>query len=302
MSTNPDTEYTANPELTATEQSVIDADTAERLAAEEAKRAAEAPPPVAEPEPTPDPIAEALAANAAETRALRERLEAQEAQRIADAEAAAAANAPPPRDFAAERAALEKRFDEDDDFTLADRLAAEREIAAAEAKAEAAREFAETEAARKAETLAAQNAAEDAKWDAAKATFFADPGNAALVEGRIKTAGFMAALEEAAQEGITDYTQLLAKAREKVTGVPAVDTDKLVRDANFQRSKDANAVAPNTLRDVPNTSNPGDNPGASLDNLDISSLEDVLAKMSEADRDRYLANAPGGLQDNPRAA
>lgn len=302
MSTNPDTEYTANPELTATEQSVIDADTAERLAAEEAKRAAEAPPPVAEPEPTPDPIAEALAANAAETRALRERLEAQEAQRIADAEAAAAANAPPPRDFEAERAALAKRFDEDGDFTIAERLEAEREIARAEAKVEAAAEHAKTTAEQQAQAAAAQQAAEDAKWDAAKAKFFADPGNAALVDGRIKTAGFTAALEEAAAEGITDYDQLLTKAREKVTGIPAVDEAAKLREANFQRSKDANAVAPNTLRDVPNTSNPGDNPGASLDNLDISSLEDTLAKMSEADRDRYLANAPGGLQDNPRAA
>lgn len=297
-----ETEYLADPDLTSSEQEVIAADKAEAQAAEEAKRAAEVPPPTPEPEPAPDPIAEALAANAAETRALRERLEAQEAQRIADAEAAAAANAPPPRDFEAERTALAKRFDEDDDFTLDDRLAAEREIASAEAKQAAAKEFAEAQAAQRAQAEAAQAAAEDAKWEAAKARFFADPGNAALVDGRIKTAGFLAALEEAAAEGVTDYDQVLVKAREKVTGVPAVDTDKAVREAAFNRTKEANAVAPNTLRDVPNTSNPGDSPGASLDNLDISDLEDKLAAMTDADRERYLASAPGGLQDNPRAA
>ena len=176
------------------------------------------------------------------------------------------------------------------------------EIAKAQAGAEAAAEMAEPLAAQQAQPTAAQAAAEDAKWEAAKATFFSDPGNAALVDGRIKTAGFLAALEEAAAEGITDYSQILTKAREKVTGVPAVDTDKALREAAFNRTKEANAVAPSTLRDVPNTSNPGDNPGAALDNLDISTLEDALAKMSDADRDRFLAGAPGGLQDNPRAA
>ena len=301
---NADTEYLADPDLTSAEQAVIEADKAEDLAAAEAKAAADAPPAVADvtPEPTPDPIAEALAANAAETRALRERLEAQEAARAAEAAALAAANAPAPRDFEAELAAIAERFENDDDFTVEDRLKAEREIVKAQAKAEAAEEMAATLAQQQAEAAKAASDAEDAKWAAAQAKFFADPGNAALVDGRIKTAGFVAAVEEAAAEGIADYEQILIKAREKITGTPAVDTDKALREAAFNRTKEANAVAPSTLRDVPNTSNPGDNPGAALDNLDISTLEDALAKMSDADRDRFLAGAPGGLQDNPRAA
>lgn len=301
---NADTEYLADPDLTADEQTIIAADKAEDLAAAEALAAANAPPPVADvvADPAPDPVAEALAANAAETRALRERIEADAAARAAEAAALAAANAPPPRDYDAELTAIAKKFEDDDDFTVEDRLAAERAIVRAQAKAEAEAELATKLAEQSEQAAAAQASAEDAKWAAAQAKFFADPGNAALVDGRIKTAGFVAAIEEAAAEGITDYDQILIKAREKITGTPAVDTDKALREAAFNRTKEANAVAPSTLRDVPNTSNPGDNPGAALDNLDISNLEDALAKMSDADRDRFLAGAPGGLQDNPRAA
>lgn len=305
------TEYHVDPDLTSDEQAILDADKAETdkaaadaQAAKDAQAAADAAEAArlaAEEANKPDPTAEALAAQAAEARALRERIEAMEAAAAAE-KAARDAAANPPRDYEAERAALQKRYDEDDDYTTEQWRKDEREIDRAEAKAEAMADVQrqvqeQAEAARK-----AAESAEDARWDAAKAKFFADPENAKLVADKIRTAGFVAAIEEAAGEGITDFDQILVKAREKVTGVPAVDTSKALRDAQFQRDKDANAVAPNTLRDVPNTSNPGDTPGASLDNLDISDLEDALARMSDADRERYRASAPGGLQDNPRAA
>lgn len=297
-------EYTENTDLIADEQAIVDAAKAEDQAAKDAQAAADAPVVADEPapEPQPDPVAEALAANAAEMRALREQIAAQEAARVAAEEAAAAANAPAPRDYDAELAALTKKYEDDDDFTLEELRAAERAIVRDQAKAEAAAELAALTEQQQSELAAAQEAAENARWESAKTTFFNDPGNAALIADPIKAAGFNAALSMAAQEGIADYTEMLTKAREKVTGVPAVDTAAKLREAAFNRDKDANAVAPTTLRDVPNTSNPGDNPGASLDNLDISTLEDKLAQMSDADRDRYLAGAPGGLQDNPRAA
>ena len=308
MTTN--TEYLADPDLTADEQAVLDADkaardaeSAEAQAAKDAEAKAAADAEAAAAAAKPDPVAEALAAQAAETRALREKLEAQEAAAAAEKAAREAANAPAPRDYAAEREALWQEFEDDDSgLTMAEALKRDREITAAEATAQTEAAVQKMLAEQQASAAAASQAAEDAKWDAAQAKFFADPGNAALVATRIGVAAFREAVNEAAEEGVTDYDQILVKAREKVTGVPAVDTAKAIKEAEFNRNKEANAVAPTTLRDVPNTSNPGDNPGASLDNLDISQLEDALAKMSDADRDRYLANAPGGLQDNPRAA
>lgn len=313
--TNP-TEYLVDPELTANEQAVLDADAAEVQAAADAEKAAAAPTPDPEPEPAaPDPVATALAENTAANRALAETIAADRAAREA---ADAARNQPPaeqPRDFDAElnaaeaaMAASEQQYEDGDidkaafDAAKADFRRSEREIVREQAKAEALAVVAEREKANAEKAAADAEAKAESDWKAAQTKFFADPGNAALVGDPIKKAAFVAAVEMAGSEGYADFEELLVNARTKVTGIAPVDTDKTIRDAKFDRQKDAGNVPAQTLRDVPNAANPGDQPGASLDNLPIDQLEDALARMSAADRDRYLANAPGGLNDNPRAA
>lgn len=243
--------------------------------------------------------AEADRAAAAEARAAAEAAAA-EARAAADA-AQAAAQAQQgqqaqqqARDFDAELAELERQYDEGD-INQAQFRERERELVREQARLEVARE-AESRQQQDAEATAAQ------QWEAAQRQFFTDPGNAALVEGPIKLAAFEAAVKEAVnhvQAGAT-YADVLTKARELVTGVPAVDAEAAARSAAAQRRISEPGAQP-TLRDVPNAAATGDVPGASLDHLDIDALEDRLARMSDADREAYLAGAPGGLRDNARA-
>ncbi len=283
----------------------IDNETAvlnEAAAEAEADKVAVAAPPEPAPEPAapepaaPDPVLAALAEQAAATRALAEQVAA--AQRQPEPAAAEV----PARDFAAELAALRSAYDADDStMTLADY----------EAQADAikeARNSLQTQAAINA-ALAAQEEARkrqaeelaDAQWQASYARFSADPGNAAMLADPIKRAGFEAALqlEYQATPGAS-YDDMLVAARARLTGVPAVDTSKTLRDAAFARQTATPDPAP-TLRDIPSAGVQDGSAGAALDALNISDLEDALARMPDADRERFLAEAPGGLRDNPRA-
>lgn len=310
---------TEQPELTLDptdpEAAALDAIAAEDKAAQEtaAKSAAQPDP---EPEPTPepakpDPMLQAVAENTAATRALAEQLAASR-QSATESEQ----EAPAPRDYDAEIAAAEAKFSKaeadydsgeldkaDFDKAKAEFRAAERAIVRDQAKAEAeaaAQRIAEQQAAERSKQTEAQA---EADWKAAQGRFFADPGNAALVGDEIRQAAFTAAVGVVYREnpGIS-YDDVLVKARERVTGVPSVDPNRATKEATFERQKQANANAPTTLREVPNSGNTDASPGAALDSLPISELEDRLMQMKPDERARFRAGSPGGLHDNPRAA
>jgi hypothetical protein len=269
-----------------------------------AKAAAAAPVVEAAPEVTPepvveakpDPVAAAIAENAAATRALAEKLAERQ-----QPEATTTVVTETPRDYAAELAAAKQAY-EDGDLTQdaydaqRDDIIEARLEAKVEAKLTAQREADAAERAKQTEQQAEQ------AWQAAQGKFFADPGNAKLVEGNIAKAGFGAAVQEAfAEHGNTkSYDELLVIAREKITGVAAIDPNKAIKDAEAKRQLEARTTPAQTLREVPNSGDNDSTPGSALDNLGISELEDALFQMSSAERARYLADAPGGLRDNPR--
>lgn len=300
MTTDPNNE--SSIDLSVEEQAAIDEQARE---ATEAAQAAANPEPPADPEPapaapepaTPDPVLAALAENTAATRALAEATAAARAEPAAPA--APAEPAPVPRDFDAEFAALQQKFD-DGDMDAGEHATALRKLTLDEAEARTAAQIAKAqadaaEAARLAseKTAADAKAAADAAFNAAQTAFFADPGNAALIDNNIKRAGFQAAVQEAfAEDPAAGPEAWLVKAREKITGIAAVDTTAAINKAKFERQQQVGQPAV-TLREVPNAGNPGSEPGAALDNLPIDQLEDALAAMPEADRNKYLAGAPG---------
>lgn len=265
--------------------------------------------PAATPEPVaaaPEPAAATVDPNTAALTAAAEKLAS-----AAESLAARAEPAPTPtpeavaaasRDFDAELSALEQQFD-DGEVDQAEYRRRERSILREQAQADA--QAAITASTEQQRQQAQQQAEQDAEaaWHGAQQRFFADPGNAAFVADPIKAAGFKAAVDVvfAETKGQISFDDLLVKAREKLTGVPAVDPNEAINKAKFERQQQAGAPA-QTLRDVPSAADNDNGPGATLDNLPISELEDKLALMSEADRARYRESAPGGYHDNPRAA
>lgn len=297
--------YIHDPDLTAAESAAIDEGNAADAAATAAAAAASLP------VQSPEPAATVIEPSAAETAAAQMSAAASQiaaaAERIATAQApaasaTAAAEVVVPVDYEAQLTALETKFD-DGDLTQAEYRAEERRILRAQTEALVAdrvkHEQQQAIAAQQQQNEATANAA----WDSAQSKFFLDPGNASLIADPIKQAGFKAAIDVvfAEAKGQITYDDLLVKARERLTGVAAVDPAEAIRLAEFKRQQEAGGIAPQTLRDAPNAGNSDDAPGASLDNLDISSLEDKMFLMSDADRARYLADAPGGYRDNPRA-
>lgn len=210
------------------------------------------------------------------------------------------APADPARDFEAELKALKEEYEEgrldmDEYLGKRDDIRDERSDARLEARLAAEREQQTAEQARLSQEATQQ------RWKDATTEFFADPTNAALVDNPIKTGAFQAAIQEAGKQVPQgDFNAVLAKARELVGGAPVSDVDVKLRDAKHQRIKGEPEPAP-TLRDVPNAAS-HETPGAMLDGMEISDLEDKVMQMTPEARDRWLATAPGGLGDNPRRA
>lgn len=277
-------------EAAAAQQEADDAAAAAQAKAEADAAAAAAPV---------DPVVAAVAENTAATRALAEQIAADRAAAASASKSTPDADDVTPRDFDAELAALEQKYD-DGDIDHAEYRKAERALIREQTQAEtlaavAKQNEAAAEAARK-----AHEAAQEVAWNEANATFFADPGNAALIGDNVKRAAFQAAVQDAFTDakGTLSFDQVLVKARERITGVAAVDPKKAIAEANFAR-RDTSAPA-QTLRDVPNASSNNDSPGATLDSMSVADLEDALMQMDAAATAKYLASAPGGLNDNPR--
>jgi len=298
MTLTPDTDPT--PDYTPEEAAAVAAFDAS--VADEAASAQPAADPAPEPAAAAAPIDDAsarLVEAASRMAAAADAIAARAAEPAAPA--APATPEPQPRDFNAELAALDQRFD-DGDIDEAERRSEERRILREQAQADARAEVerANAEARQRAEAQAAQDA--EAAWDSAQTAFFADAGNAALVADPIKAAAFKAAVDVvfAEKQGAITYPDLLVEARTRVTGVAPVAKDNAVRNATHERLA-AQDPGARSLRDIPAAGSNDSAPGASLDHLPIDQLEDTLARMSDADRAAYLANAPGGLADNPRA-
>lgn len=297
--------YSTDPDLTAAEAAAIEEGQRDEKGAQQAAQPQPDPEPEPEPEAQPsaaDEAAAKLAEAASKLATVADTLTTAQQQAAAQAQQAqaAAAEEAAARDFEKELAELDQQF-EDGDLTQAEYQRRQRAIITEQARAAALEDLRREREREAAEAAKRVEQAAQEQWARATERFFSDPGNAKLVEDPIRQAAFSAAvnLVFAEHNGQIGYDEVLVKARERITGVPAVDAQKAIREAAFQRQQQA-GEPPVTLRDVPGAANPDTDPGASLDNLPIDQLEDALARMNEADRQKYLAGAPGGLRDNPR--
>lgn len=215
------------------------------------------------------------------------------------AQAAAEPATPPPaaRDFNAELAALEARYD-DGELDMKEFMR-ERD-AVREAQLEA-----RMEAKLQAQQSAAQAQALEQSWASAYTGFFS--GADAQVNARLATdalkPGFDALAVRLIAEGKT-FDQALTEARRQVfeqIGIPlptATSGEDAVAKATAARQP---AARPGPgLGDMPAAASLATGAAQELDNLPIEELEARIARMSPAEQEAYLASADGGLRDNPR--
>lgn len=297
-----------NMDLTAQEQAEVDADKAQQAgaaaaqddAAPEAMDADEQP--NAQPSAS-DASAQALAEAAA---ALRQTAESLRARNEAPPEREQEAAPPPPPDFDAERKALREKYDAGE---LDDAEYEREREAIMERKAEFVAEQKAAALVAKAAAESAQRAAADAdqRWNESLSRFIAgDKAN--LTTDPIRKAAFEQALAKvAAEKPGSSYDDWLTEAsattmRAFGIAAPADAGKKAVANAIAERSSQRQHSAPDLSR-VPSAGAPAIGGfGAELDSLDINSLEDRLARMNDAQIAAFLADAPGGLRDNPRFA
>lgn len=230
------------------------------------------------------------------------------------AEAMAAANTrqpekveqAPARDFDAERVALKVQFDkgeidEDEYENRRERLLEEK------ADFKAAERFNAMSAER-------DQAAAQAEWTRTVRAFQSDPANAKLFDDTTRNGSFNALVHAVAAENPNgSYLDWLNTARERtlsafgiVTKAPSADEAakqaEAIKKAEAERAAAAGKATP-TLDTAPAAgAQIATGPEAQLDALPISDLEDALARMPADKAEQYLASAPGGLRDNPRAA
>lgn len=279
---------------------------AERAAIEsETDTGAEAQPPAAAaPAPAAEPAREEPEDSA--TTELREAAHAltaaAEAMRQSQAQAASepppAAEPPPaPRDFNAELAALEAKYD-DGELDMKEFLR-ERDVLR-EAQIEA-----RMEAKLQAQQSAAQAQQLEQSWASAYGAFFSGPDaevNARLATDALKP-GFDAIAVQLIAQG-KSFDEALTEARKQVftqIGIPlpsAASAEDAIAKATSARQP---AARPGPgLGDMPAAASLATGAAQELDNLGIEELENRIARMSPAELDAYLASSEGGLRDNPR--
>jgi len=271
------------------------AETAAATAAAE-KTAADAAAAAAAEEPKPDKGAAALEAAAAAL------------TRVADT--VAAQNAPKPeaptekpRDFAAEKVALKEQLDKgeiDEDAYDAKR----------EKILEDAADFRADQ--RIATRMQQQREADvQANWETTVDSFSKDPTNAKLYDSPVRNAAFNAMVHIVAKElPRGSHTQWLTEARDRVlkefgfntTAADPAATAAALKKAQDERDAAAGKKPPVSIAQAP-AAGAGDMPSGhqQLDSLPISDLEDAMARLPADKLEEYLAAAPGGLKDNPKA-
>ena len=288
--------------LTAAERAEVDAE-AEQAAASKQPEPEPEPAKGPEPEPAkPDATAEALQ-SLAQQQARTADVLAAVASKVLPEQKETPAAAPQEPDWASQRAALKTKHEAgeitDDEYEDAREALLEQK---AEWKAEQRVE---------ARFQQQHQADQAASWDRSLNTFLARPANEKFLADPAHTAVFNMHLSAIWKESPgASYDGMLAEALKRTQtkfGVsqnmaqdPKVAIDKAV---NERRAAAHNA--PPDLSRAPQAGSASMDRGdkfKSLDDLDIDSLEDRIARMPESELDEYLADAPGGLRDNPRAA
>lgn len=200
----------------------------------------------------------------------------------------------PPRDFDADIAENQRKFD-DGEIDGDDYQKALRALTKEEAQYTARLEI-WNERQQSAEQLAEREfAAVSLQWEKDNAEFMSNPLRAQQMQQAIdvvaqKTPGLTPAdlFDQAAKIAFEAY------GFQPKAAVAPVDQAKALADAVAKRTP---AGVPPTLASSPAASAieapPGTSAFASLDAKDISSLEDAVARMSPEQRDAYLRDAPG---------
>jgi hypothetical protein len=212
---------------------------------------------------------------------------------------APAAAAPTEPDWNAERTALKAKYDageiDEDEYEAAREDLIERKAdykAAARADEVISKRLAQREA---------QDA--DRNWESALTAFNADATNATFTTDPVRAAAFRAVLDTVAKENPkASYADWLNTTRDRVATafgvkVPTAASADDIRRAVNERKKGLPAPLPDLTRA------PAAGAAATGDGLPTSELEDRLAAMQAKDPrlvDAFLADAPGGLRDNPR--
>lgn len=257
--------------------------------------------PAAVAEEQPAPVNESARALADAATQLAEAAKAMRPAEQAPATQAAAA----PRDWDGERAALKAKFDagelDEDAYDAArERLLEDRADARIDEQVHA-------------RLAQAEKAASQASWDRTVSAFRADPQNAKVFEDAARQNTFAALVQVAASENPTgSYADWLNAARDRTLAAfniaaatavadPAKAAAEIAKSA--QQRADAAGKPSRTVDAAPAAGAAVQTgPDASLDALGISDLEDALARLPADKVEQYLAGAPGGLRDNPRAA
>ena len=276
-------------DMTAEERAVIEGSNDEG----EAPRATAPPTEDADPAPA-APSGNDEAADIREAaQAMREAAEAIKAASPKQEQAPPADDPAPPaaRDYNAELNTLRQRY-EDGELEQAEYLDLRDEVRDARLRDQIRQEQVQSE----------QERAQE-RWAQAYTTFASDEANQRLMTGVLKPGFDQLALQNI-QSGM-DYEAALAAARDTI-----FDQLGLAKPGAKERAdKVADAVAQRapkerpgpTLRDAPAADRDrGTNPNDDWDSLPIEELEKRLATASPERIEAYLADAPGGLRDNPK--
>ncbi len=209
-------------------------------------------------------------------------------------------------DWDAEKKALKEKYDKNE---LDDDAYEEQREALLERKTEWKAERRATKLVD--ERVAKQRDADnDREWGRSLQKFNGDPDNAKLLEDPTRLATFGTVLQVVAKENPNgSYEDWLATAKERLIKAfglspnKETDAERTARIKKETAERDAKAgKKPKDINKAPAAENvrDGENKFADLDAMDISDLENTLARMKPDALDEYLTTAPGGLRDNPR--
>jgi hypothetical protein len=201
--------------------------------------------------------------------------------------------APAPRDYDAEMAALEEKYENGE--------IENREFQRAFGEIVRARTLDEARQERQAEVAKQQQEA----FARAYGEFFT--GAEAEVNQRLQTkalkGGFDDIVVQLVAQG-TSHMDALREARRQVfeqvgLSLPGAADEKAAKEDAVAKRASRDRPAPG-LGDVPAAGALSTNVDSELDSLDVVELEKRLARMSPDKVEAYLASADGGLRDNPR--
>lgn len=195
-----------------------------------------------------------------------------------------------PKDFDAEFASLQKRYD-DGDLTTEEYVSSTRQLSTEQASFIAAKAVHDAKVA-EVQAIAGQQWNEvAAAWEARNAEFLSNPLRRAAMQQAI-------AAEDQATGGTLSPADLFARAQKTAFdafGWKVQDAGAAVQKAVADRVPDLKNVGPN-LGSAPAAALSEERGNAAfshLDTMSIDQLEDELARMNHAQREAYLMDSPG---------